>query len=429
MAKLPVLAMMSSALAGGAIELRASADAAVLTQAEKDRMLQAVRSNAPGAPMRLVLTAVTYLQPETPNLKFARMKPAALRAFVESSPGSPFLRDHEQENLLARGGTVLSSKLITRNGAPAIEQSLELVKPWAIEGVLDGTIDRFSIAWSSPDGVECSVCGQQMFGRMSTCSHWPGDSYASSDGEMKVCEMLFPMALSKETSAVSVPAVANTEIESVRAELSAARTTTPKGAPPMFEKIRVSLGLAAGDETLSEDRLVAEIATLRRTGAEAQAMLAAEREGRTALDAELAAARKELKAAEAAKAQATIDAIVDQALSEGKILPGRGPKGEKLDAAGKRIQGAGEEAIRILAAASPDGARAWVKTLKPVVALAAAGAVDKPPSEDQNLHSISEGQRKVNAQLGISDEDYMKARPKGPRATLPPELAAKKEGE
>jgi hypothetical protein len=78
-----------------------------------------------GRDVRLVFDAVTYIQRDTPNRRFVRFKAGALVKLAASFAGSaatgdrggvPFLRDHEQDNALARGGTVLESKLVDHNG-------------------------------------------------------------------------------------------------------------------------------------------------------------------------------------------------------------------------------------------------------------------------------------------------------------------------
>lgn len=390
--------------------LRASVGGEPLTAAERDAMLRAVQSRAPHAPLRLYFDAVTFVQGEKPNAKFARLKPSAMAAFVASAPGTPFLKDHNGWDLESRGGKVTASRVGQRNGSPAIIQTFEVVKPWAIEGVLDGTIDRFSISWSAK-GATCSICNGQMYGRESRCLHWPGQSYSMPGGSEQVCEMLYSDVTAKETSAVNIPAVAETEIESVRAALSAARSTPEKGAP-MFEKIRAALGIALNGEILDEERLAAEVATQKRALTEATAMLAAEREATTAVRTELATVRAELKKLSDAQGQGKIDALVERALAEGRIIAGRGPNGEKLDADKKPYVGEGEKAIRLLAETSLEAAERWVKSLPRTVPIPRADgkapAVRPPPGAAQ----LTATQRKINAQMGISDEVFAKFAPK-----------------
>lgn len=396
--------------------LRATADGNALTSAERDAMLRAVQSRAPHAPLRLYFDAVTFIQPEgKPNAKFARLKPSAMAAFAATAPGTPFLKDHNGYDLESRGGKVTATRVGQRNGSPALIQTFEVVKPWALEGVLDGTIDRFSISWSAK-GATCSICNGQMYGRDSRCLHWPGQSYSMPGGVEQVCEMLYSDVTAKETSAVNIPAVADTEIESVRAALSAARSTPEKGAP-MFEKIRAALGTAlTGD--VDEERLAAEVATQKRALTEATAMLAAERQATTVVRAELEVARAELKKLSDAQGQGKIDALVERALAEGRIIAGRGPAGEKLDADKKPFVGEGERAIRLLAETSLEAAERWVKSLPRTVPIPRADGKSPSVRPPTGAAQLSATQRKINAQMGISDEMFLKFAPK-PEAEAP----------
>ena len=46
------------------------------------------------------------------------------------------------------GGRILKSELVAlEDGKRAIKQRIMATKPWAIENILDGTINRFSIGW------------------------------------------------------------------------------------------------------------------------------------------------------------------------------------------------------------------------------------------------------------------------------------------
>lgn len=90
------------------------------------------------------------------NKNHFRFPDAELRSFAESFKGEPFLMDHSHE-LGKRGGTIIDSVLVERDGKKVIRQTIEAVKPWAIEGVLDGTIDRFSVGWDHEQTL-CTVC-------------------------------------------------------------------------------------------------------------------------------------------------------------------------------------------------------------------------------------------------------------------------------
>lgn len=404
--------MTSAALVAEGVELRAGAgEAPTLDQAERDRMLVALRSGSPDAPLRLRMTAVTFT--DGPNDKHVRLKPAAMRAFAETSANTPFMRDHDQWSQEARGGTILSTKIVQRGGRSAFLQDIELQKPWAIEGALDGTIDRFSVAWGQRMGGSaptCSICNKAMWGLSydERCSHWPGRSYAlEGQTEKVVCEIVYSDVVARETSAVPIPAVPNTEVESVREALSAARLNPTKEGVPMLEKIRVALGFAASDEAIDETRLAAEATKLR-------GKYDAEHEELSATKKALSKAEGELSELREVGLASKVDSLVERALAEGRILPGRGPKGEKLDANKRAIPGAGEKAIRSLAAAAGiEAAEEWVEALEARVPT--ASDIEAPRGKKAGVGStktLTTIQRAVNAQLGISDEDFKKFGPK-----------------
>jgi hypothetical protein len=155
-----------------------------------------------------------------PNANHVRFRDEELPGFAASFVGVPFLRDHRVEELGARDGMVVASKLVGNE----FHQQIRLTTERGIRDFLEGIIDRFSISWSF-DGVLCSLCGQDWFG----CEHWPGRRYslaadrrlltadsgvlqssANSHQSSAVCELIFIHPIGKETSAVNTPAVAGT---------------------------------------------------------------------------------------------------------------------------------------------------------------------------------------------------------------------------
>jgi hypothetical protein len=177
-------------------------------RAERLEMLQRLRA---GEHIELQADITGFIQRETPNRNFVRFKLGILPTFSTSFRGQPFLRDHAARDLAARGGKIIGTTYQNRDdGSKAFAFKLHLVKPWAVEGFLDGTIDRFSIGWSRTGPVVCSLDEKPLWGP-GCCMHWPGDVV---DG--KVCEVLYTGAEGTEISAVNVPAVVGTGIESVR---------------------------------------------------------------------------------------------------------------------------------------------------------------------------------------------------------------------
>ena len=144
----------------------------------------------------LVFDAVVFR--DGPNGNHTRFRAADLDGFAASYVGQPFLRNHDTQDIGARDGTIVDSRLI--NGE--FHQTVRLTTERGMRDFLEGVIDRFSIGWYF-EGVECGICGSDWFG----CNHWPGQKY-----EGQVCELIFVRPRGKETSAVNAPAVQGTRI-------------------------------------------------------------------------------------------------------------------------------------------------------------------------------------------------------------------------
>lgn len=231
--------------------------------ADPKQLLADVRA---GKLVELEVDVVAFIQRPEPNRNFTRFKPSILGKLAASYAGCPFQRNHSTA-VEDRGGTILSSRCANvRGGAggeedPAFEMTVKLTKPWAVEGVLDGTIDRFSIAWLPTGDIECSICGEPMVNRYGftfpACDHVPGEEYeidaagkpypkvprgpgdypllppgrqgapkprtGAGSSMKRLCELVYTAAEGTEVSAVSVPAVVGTEIDDVRAALALAR--------------------------------------------------------------------------------------------------------------------------------------------------------------------------------------------------------------
>jgi hypothetical protein len=213
------------------------------------------------------------------NRNYLTFRDQELPRFARSFRMQPFLRDHGGNvfgppSVDSRGGTILASGLemppeqqlqSPTDGVRTIKQTIEAVKPWAQVGVLDGTIDRFSIGWRSEE-YQCTLDAKP-YGE---CQHVPGEMY---DGQL--AEVLCLGIEGIETSGVVTPAVPGTRIEEIlaaetliahdAAELKALMPyaapsrvfiTTGNNAPgasperetreaTMLEKLKKILGLAA----------------------------------------------------------------------------------------------------------------------------------------------------------------------------------------
>jgi hypothetical protein len=244
----------------GPIIFKAGAPDAPLTAGERKALLERVRA---GEAIEIEVEATTYIQRADPNRNAIRFKDtaSALRKIAKSGKNTPVLRDHESGSVMARGGTVLSSVAEKVGEEWHFKQRLKLVKPWAVEGVLDGTIDRFSIGWYPTGPILYSHNGKEVEGWP---DFWPGDQL--EDGT--IVEWVYTSADLIEVSGVNVPAVTGTHIEGIRAALAANSTPQPQREKPpteedkMSKKILSALGL---NDTASDDIAVEKVAELQAT--------------------------------------------------------------------------------------------------------------------------------------------------------------------
>lgn len=153
---------------------------------------------------------------------------ADLEAFALSFEGKPFLRDHEQEEIEAREGTILSSRL----DGDEIVQDIRLTTRRGMADYIEGRIDRFSIGWMS-DSRLCSICGVDYIG--GGCPHIAGRMYDTPMGS-KMCLIVFINPVGIETSAVNVPAVDGTYIESQLQKMTLLKTADDGQAPSEADK-------------------------------------------------------------------------------------------------------------------------------------------------------------------------------------------------
>jgi len=166
---------------------------------------------AEGEIFKLRSTIIPHKQGDNGN--FWRIKNSAYRAVCKSFTDKVFLKDHclLQES---RAGTILSSKAIGSGDTAYMEQVVEVSEPWAIKGLLRGTIDRFSIQLNAHDVVAyCSICGADVMDGW--CGHVPGETYEGKGKEM-VCWWEVVAGTGKETSAVVDPAVQGTYVKEIQ---------------------------------------------------------------------------------------------------------------------------------------------------------------------------------------------------------------------
>ena len=151
---------LPTTLAGRATIARILAEGEEVT---KDSRLELLRQSLAGEPVMLEVDAEVFVQPDKPlplpadqaelaNHNFVRFAEGELEALAGSFEGRPFLRDHDQGSMEAKAGRILSSRLEQEDGVSRFLQQLAVVKPWAVQGVLDGTIEHFSIGWDPAEG-------------------------------------------------------------------------------------------------------------------------------------------------------------------------------------------------------------------------------------------------------------------------------------
>jgi hypothetical protein len=450
----------------GLLRVATDHSASTLTPGDRARLLADLRSNK--GPTRILVEATVFEQGGGHNRNYVRFRPGVLRHLAASFRGVPFLRDHAQQDLAARGGTVLDSHFEpgADQGHGRIRQTIELVKPWAIEAALDGTLDRFSIGWHNTRPPVCSACGAPfaLFGGGGGCDHLPGDEIASADGARRRVEILMTGADGVETSAVSVPAVAGTGVDGIRAALAAARSTARRqimaqmdpalavgtrvvatvdrepimtgmagevleataGEPPTYS---VQFDDLADPQTVSEAEIgpeegaaaapdpVGELA--RSLGLAASATSRAMAGAARKLSADLADARmlhaSEAKAREAAEARAVkaeteiagLRQTAHGAAVDRLLEAVRAKVGQKLGADGKPVRGGTEDEAYVLEVAEHDLARAQ-RIVSKMPSRLVRGGISEGTAPPRAAGSLTEGQRRINRQLGISDADYLK---------------------
>ncbi len=353
-----------------------------------------------GEILELEFDARTYLQSDTPNRNHVRIRPGKLAKVARSGRGTPFLTDHAWADVQKRGGTVVMSVLERGEKASAFLQTIRLVKPWAVEGVLDGTIDRFSIGWVATADVVCTVCGTPI---LEECFHFPGDE-VDKEGGTEVVLWEFTDAELVEVSGVNVPAVVGTGIDEIRAALAAHNrgpgTPAPARSNRMSKSIRQLLGLP---ETASDDEVEAALEKRERERELALAR-ATEAEGRVA--AATAAEQVARRAAEAVQVNQAIARLYQQ----GKLVHGR-------DAAtGKEAPSAFEPHLRQMA--EKDGLAAFNAYTASMPQLVPAGAVLATTTEDPIARAsidVAGGEFLANpalpgvlSKLGLTVEDVKK---------------------
>lgn len=319
------------------------------SKAKRFELITAIRG---GKHVELSTTVTAFRQRKTPNRRYLRLAGDKLDARASSWKGLPFLTDHNTYEMAAAKGTILSSKAVHESPTvTALEQVFHVVKPDAAIGFLDGTITRFSIGWFALGPVMCTAHDVDVRSRES-CGCWPGGS-VMVDGKLRIAEYEFSDYEGKETSAVVVPAVRDTNVSDIQAALAAELNLPPtryrinkEPTKMRFHRLAAALRLAALDDADEGSAVLAVEALDRRA-------LAAEQE-RGALQAQLSAEKAKVAQIEAALAaavaagnKARVDDLIAQAYREGRLGYGR-------DELGNAIPSQREARLRRIAA-GPNG--------------------------------------------------------------------------
>jgi hypothetical protein len=317
------------------------------------------------------------------NRNHIRFRDGLMVRLGRTGTGTPFLRDHKQDDSSARGGTVLDSRTekVDESGHYRVVQTVRLTEPSAVERALRGLTSAVSIGWRPTGPVHCTACKAEIL--TPQCRHFPGDVL---EGRDEPVEWEFQDAELIETSEVPVPGVQSAGVEGIRAALAAqfGDAYAPRETIMVsLATIATKLGLAA---TAGETEVAAAV--------DAWAV------ERTALHEQLASAQRSiaetnarLAAHEAVLSKQAEDKFITDGITDGKIT-----------------LGAHADAMRAYFRSNADGARAMVAAaprITPVglpsqLSQTVPGAPASPSTAvDQALSAVGVNPVKVRQFAGI----------------------------
>lgn len=368
--------------------------------AKRIETLGRVRS---GEVVELELDVLAFSQVDgVSNANHVRFKPSMLTKLARSFKSVPFLRDHNQRELSARGGTVVKAKAEAVEGGKVFVMTIRVTAPWAVEAVLSGNLDRFSIGWAHGgySTIECSACKDTVL----ECWHYPGQKL--EDGQ--VVEFIFTEATGVELSGVNVPAVNGTGIDEIRSALSQAAKAYPTSKETDMDKKKLALALGLKEDA-DEQTILAAVQAQKSRGDALQQQLSTALAAQSEHEAQLAAVKSQVTKLEQEKKADQIDQLFRDNANRFPVT---------RDAKGELARSPLEQQLRTLAAGDFDSAKSILESL-PVAVQTQAGASVRElqsstpaPAGDPNpaIGMTPELQSQLK-QMGISEEDFAKYNP------------------
>lgn len=109
------------------------------------------------------------------NRNGVQFRPGSIGKLAHTGVGTPFLRDHDQGNSLAKSGVVTASSAVklTADGHYQVLQTVKITDPDAVQRALRGLIGAVSIGWNPNTTLTCTICEGPVFA--DGCRHWPLD--------------------------------------------------------------------------------------------------------------------------------------------------------------------------------------------------------------------------------------------------------------
>lgn len=316
------------------LAVRAAGGTDSITKEQRDQLLQ---DAAAGKYVELEVDILAYEQMAGQrNRNSVRFRDGAMMSLGRSGANTPFLRDHNQYNVMAAGGTITASSTDKRGeGDYAIRQTSKVTAPWAVDLVLRDLVHAVSIGWRPTGPVMCSACDEPIF---TVCWHFPGDDLSEREAAAlkvdpsTIVEWVYSDAELKETSMLSIGGVPNARIDGVRASLSAYLGEhhphlrpdisasegnfrfgdTPEETSDMDKELLKLLGLA---ETATPSEVLAAVQKIQNAQATDQADLVIK-------NTELAKHSTAIAALQADKNKREQDTFIATALATGRIAPG-----------------------------------------------------------------------------------------------------------